>query len=182
MSLVEVLKNDWELIHVQREKADKYLKKYKAYRLITETSLLYIGIFILIALVITLSVYIDPYKIELLIAWLSIPILVLPLIVLKFKISKTIKILLVYLTIFLSVLLIFKKNSIGDFIGYEYIQGYKSWDTDAYDMYSDSEYEEHYFETDTWYGDLIMTAFGFLYSPLLALIPYLTWKFLNKIK
>jgi hypothetical protein len=73
-------------------------------------------------------------------------------------------------------------NNIGDFIGYEYIQGYKSWDADAYDMYSDSEYEEHYFETDTWLGSLIMTTFGFLYFPLLALIPYLTWKTLNKLK
>jgi len=180
MNIGEVLKNDWELIKMQQEKADKHLKKYKAYRLITETPLVYVVIFLMIALVITLSIYIDPYKIKLLIAWLFIPIIALVLILLRLRISKTIKILLVYFTIFLSLLLIFKKNSIGDFIGYEYIQGYKSWDADTYDMYSDSEYEEYYFETDTWYGNLIMTVFGFLYFPLLALVPYLTWKILNK--
>lgn len=180
MNIGEVSKNDWELIKMQQEKADKHLKTYKTYRFITETPLVYVVIFLLIALVITLSIYIDPYKTRLLIAWLFIPIIALVLILLRLRISKTIKILFVYSTIFLSLLLIFKKNSIGDFIGYEYIQGYKSWDADAYDMYSDSEYEEHYFETDTWYGNLIMTVFGFLYFPLLALVPYLTWKILNK--
>lgn len=182
MSIIEILESDWKLLNSQQDKINKSLKKHNIYFIFNQELNPSITFILFIIFAIGISATMDKYKLQVFVLWLSIFSAVLLIKILKLKVSKTVKTLTVYLSIFLSIILFFKKDEIGDFIGNNYIQGYSAWYEDSYNSQTDTEYKEHYFKTDTSLGDFTMYSFIFLYFPFLLIIPYLIWKLLNKCK
>ncbi len=182
MKIISTLENDWKQINDQQDKINKHLKKRNIYLIFHSSINPIITLLLFIALAVVVGIVLNEYSIQLLLFWMIIPLFAFFVRIVKLSISVIPKILLVYLVMFISIILILKKDSIGDFIGSNYIQGYSTWYEDTFDNNSETEYTEHYFKTDTWIGSFILNCFNFLYFPFLLLIPYLTWKQLNQLK
>lgn len=182
MKIISILENDWKLINHQQGEINKFLEKHNIYLIFHPSTNPILSLILFIAFAIVMSIVLNEYSAQLLLIWLIIPLFVLLIRTLKFRISMIPKIILVYLAVFISIILIFKKDVIGDFIGNNYIQGYSSWYEDSFDIHTETENTEHYFKTDTWIGTFILNSFSLLYFPLLMLIPYLTWKQFNILK
>lgn len=181
MKIISTLENDWKLINYQQSKINKCLKKRNIYLIFHSSINPILTLILFIVLAIVLGIILNEYTIQLLLFWLMISLCTFFMRIIKLSVSMIPKISLVYIVIFISIILIFKKDYIGDFIGSNYIQGYSSWYEDSFNIHAETEYTEHYFKTDTWVGSFILNCFSFLYFPFLILIPYLTWKQITKL-
>jgi hypothetical protein len=181
MKIIQILENDWKLINYQQDKINKFLENHNIYIIFHPSinPLITLVFFILIA--IGLGIALDKYSYHISLLWLSIPFIGFFIRILKLKLSISLKILLVYFAVFISIILIFKKDIIGDFIGNDYIKGYSSWYEDGFDINTETEQTNHYFKTDKWIGSFLLNCFNFLYFPFLLLVPYITWKQVNEL-